>query len=207
MVQNRAPWTAGSGNRPVRLGPRFSKFRWSWFDWVRDFRVFLGLGPVRSEIFGRFWSLDPWSRINPSLFLYICRLKINSFFNSENSNFFSFKVNISLSVSHNEMKSWTAIPYRKSVPVRNLVRGTDFWYEIFWYGTWYGAKFRKIEKNKGFYPDFKKKRSKIDIFCYFFLFGIPFQNPYKIGFFAPNSVPRTVPIKISCQDPYFVPYQ
>ena len=37
--------------------------------------------------------------INPSLFLYICRLKINSFFNSKNSNFFSFKVNISL-VSH-----------------------------------------------------------------------------------------------------------
>ena len=36
---------------------------------------------------------------NPSLFLYICRFKIDSFFNSKNSNFFSFKVNISLSMS------------------------------------------------------------------------------------------------------------
>ena len=26
--------------------------------------------------------------------------------------------------------TWTAVPYRKSVPVRILVRGTDFWYEI-----------------------------------------------------------------------------
>ena len=56
---------------------------------------------MRAYISYFFWSFSRLVReINPSLFFYICRLKINSFFNSKNSNFFSFKVNISLSVSH-----------------------------------------------------------------------------------------------------------
>ena len=38
------------GERPVRLGPRFSKFYWSWFGPVRDFQIFLGPGPSRSLI-------------------------------------------------------------------------------------------------------------------------------------------------------------
>ena len=34
------------------------------------------------------------------------------------------------------------VPYQKSVPVRVLVRGTDFRYEIHWNGTWYGFSVR-----------------------------------------------------------------
>ena len=32
--------TYRSGDRPVRFGPRFSKFYWSWSGTVRDFRIF-----------------------------------------------------------------------------------------------------------------------------------------------------------------------
>ena len=78
---------------------------------------------------------------------------------------------------------WTAVPNQKSEPVRNLVRGTDFWAEISWSGTWYGfwsglepgtvrgtdfgtdffsvryvvrTKISKNWKNKGFIPNFNK---------------------------------------------------
>ena len=40
--------------------------------------------------------------------------------------------------------AWTAVPYRKSVPVRILVSGTDFWYEIRCYGAWYGFSVRSF---------------------------------------------------------------
>ena len=42
-VSLRDPWTTRSGDRQVRIRPRFSKFCWS--ELVRDFFSFLGLGP------------------------------------------------------------------------------------------------------------------------------------------------------------------
>ena len=47
----RTPKNVRSRDRPVRIGPRFSKFCWSWSGSVRDFKNFFGSGPVRSEIF------------------------------------------------------------------------------------------------------------------------------------------------------------
>ena len=85
---------------------------------------------------------------------------------------------------------WTAVPYRKSVPVRILVRGTDFRYDFLVrylvrnlvrsrtrYGPSYGFRYVKIRtgtdfvsvryvvwsknwKNKGFHPDLKKSLKK-----------------------------------------------
>ena len=42
--------TAWCRDRPVRIGPRFSKFCCSWFGPVRDLEIFLGPGPVRSQV-------------------------------------------------------------------------------------------------------------------------------------------------------------
>ena len=135
--------------------------------------------------------------------------------------------------------SWITVRYQKSVPVRILVRGTDFRYEIHWngtwygfsirifistvpdtdfgmelnkvrtvryverifvrnylyrngffrYGSWYGAKFRKIEKNRK--PFFK-------------FWSV---SPCRKGFFVPNSGPHSVPIKVPNQNPYSETYQ
>ena len=38
----RDPWTVKYGDRPVRLGPIFSKLRWLWSDTVRDVLNFIG---------------------------------------------------------------------------------------------------------------------------------------------------------------------
>ena len=62
IILTRDSWTAWSGDRPVRIGPRFSKFWWSWsdprfgnFSWswsgpVPGFEILLGSGLVRSEV-------------------------------------------------------------------------------------------------------------------------------------------------------------
>ena len=44
-------WHQGQGSTDRQIGPRFSKFCWSWSDSVRDFPNFVGPGPVQSEIF------------------------------------------------------------------------------------------------------------------------------------------------------------
>ena len=55
----REPRTAWSEDRPVRLGPKFSKFCCSWSGSVRDFPKTListGPGPSWSKISYKFWS-------------------------------------------------------------------------------------------------------------------------------------------------------
>ena len=48
----RDPRTARSMDRPVLIGPRFSKFCWSWSGQVPGFEIFLDPGPVPGfEIF------------------------------------------------------------------------------------------------------------------------------------------------------------
>ena len=37
-------------DRLVRIGLRFSKFCWSWSDPVPGFEIFLGSGPIRSQV-------------------------------------------------------------------------------------------------------------------------------------------------------------
>ena len=53
----RDPRTARSVDRPVLIGPRFSKFCWSWSGQVPGFEIFLGPGPVRSQVLKFFSAL------------------------------------------------------------------------------------------------------------------------------------------------------
>ena len=71
-----------------------------------------------------------------------------------------------------------AVPYRKSEPVRNLGRGTDFWSEIQWSGTWYGFSVRiffSTVRGTDFGPDSNLVRYVVRILVR--------KNPYRYGFF------------------------
>ena len=74
--------------------------------------------------------------------------------------------------------SWTAGPYRKSGPVRILVRGPDFWSEISWSGPWSGFSVRIFVgpvRGPEFGPDSNLVRSVVRILVR--------KNPYRGGFF------------------------
>ena len=58
IIKPRDQRTTRSEDRPVRIGPRFSKFCWSWSGPV-SFEIFLG--PSRTN---RFRSVDPLSSQN-----------------------------------------------------------------------------------------------------------------------------------------------
>ena len=118
--------------------------------------------------------------------------------------------------------SWTTVPYRKSIPVRILVRGTYFWYEIHWNGRWYGFLvqiFISTVPDTDFGMDSKQVRYMERIFSVRFLVRSKIKeieklflkfssfSPYRNGFFVPNSGPYSVPIKVPDQDPYSVSYQ
>ena len=46
----RDPWTAESGDRAVRIGPKFSKFCWSWFGPVLDFEIIFEISQIFSVL-------------------------------------------------------------------------------------------------------------------------------------------------------------
>ena len=80
--------------------------------------------------------------------------------------------------SRHETKAWTAGPYRKSGPVRILVRGPDFWSEISWSGPWSGFSVRIFVgpvRGPEFGPDSNLVRSVVRILVR--------KNPYRGGFF------------------------
>ena len=75
-------------------------------------------------------------------------------------------------------KPWTTGPYRKSGPVRILVRGPDFWSEICWSGPWSGFSVRIFVgpvRGPEFGPDSNLVRSVVRILVR--------KNPYRGGFF------------------------
>ena len=106
-VSPRYPRTAKSRDWPVRIGPTFSKFCWSWFGLFRDFEIFLGPGPSWSgisKIFSvlvwsgprfskfywsdRFCSVDPWSHPFNLPSQWISKLIFISFWYAHDLNMF-----------------------------------------------------------------------------------------------------------------------